>query len=185
MFYVYELIDPRTGRVFYVGKGKGNRINHHETEARKGRLSRKCDLIRQIEADGLTIEKRKVKRFEIEDEAYEYEAELIEHYGLRNLTNVVPGGWGRASGPPRPPTPSLSEDRVCVRNLAMLHAWSRGLKFPILTMEYKGSSAAVDLGKLAEHYSEKMGGVFSRRGLKWMNDIGARFSVKFEPAEAQ
>lgn len=27
--YVYKLIDPRDGKVFYVGKGKGNRVFSH------------------------------------------------------------------------------------------------------------------------------------------------------------
>lgn len=25
-FYVYRLVDPRNGRTFYVGKGKGDRV---------------------------------------------------------------------------------------------------------------------------------------------------------------
>ena len=28
-YYVYALIDPRTNKVFYIGKGKGNRIYAH------------------------------------------------------------------------------------------------------------------------------------------------------------
>jgi hypothetical protein len=28
-YYVYLLIDPRNDKVFYVGKGKGNRVNQH------------------------------------------------------------------------------------------------------------------------------------------------------------
>ena len=31
-YYVYELIDPRDDRVFYVGKGKKGRIDQHEAE---------------------------------------------------------------------------------------------------------------------------------------------------------
>lgn len=30
MFYVYNLIDPRDNSIFYVGKGKGNRMYKHE-----------------------------------------------------------------------------------------------------------------------------------------------------------
>jgi hypothetical protein len=32
-YYVYELVDPRTSRVFYVGKGRGKRMHAHEREA--------------------------------------------------------------------------------------------------------------------------------------------------------
>lgn len=46
--YVYIYAYP-DGRVFYVGKGKGNRILDHEAEARKGINSRKCDIIRSIQ----------------------------------------------------------------------------------------------------------------------------------------
>ena len=33
-FYTYELIDPRDGTVFYIGKGNGSRRYAHEKEAR-------------------------------------------------------------------------------------------------------------------------------------------------------
>ena len=32
-WYVYALIDPRDGRLFYIGKGKGNRVFAHAHEA--------------------------------------------------------------------------------------------------------------------------------------------------------
>ena len=34
-YYVYRLIDPRTGNTFYVGKGKGNRLYAHINDALK------------------------------------------------------------------------------------------------------------------------------------------------------
>jgi hypothetical protein len=57
-WYVYELIDPRTNRPFYVGKGSGNRIDHHEKEADKGVCSKKCNLIRELRRNNLIVLKK-------------------------------------------------------------------------------------------------------------------------------
>lgn len=91
-FYVYELVDPRSGAAFYVGKGQGRRIHHHEAEAAKGAHSQKCDRIRAIWAAGLKVDHRVVSRFADENEALQAEFDLIAEYGLDALTNVVPGG---------------------------------------------------------------------------------------------
>lgn len=32
-YFVYALIDPRDGSIFYIGKGKGNRPKQHLTES--------------------------------------------------------------------------------------------------------------------------------------------------------
>src|SRR5260221_10494808 len=50
-YYVYTLSKP-DGTIFYVGKGRGNRILQHENEARRGVKSTKCDIIREIWANG-------------------------------------------------------------------------------------------------------------------------------------
>lgn len=91
-YYVYELIDPRNNKPFYIGKGKGDRIDHHEKEARKSQSTAKTKLIAEIELEGLSIVKNIVKRFKSENAAYKYEEKLIKKIGLENLTNVAPGG---------------------------------------------------------------------------------------------
>lgn len=93
-YYVYALIDPRHESVFYIGKGKNNRIDHHEKEAAKGIYSNKCKTIREIWNHGLTIKKHIVKWFLSEKDAYDFEKELIDLVGLDRLTNVVAGGGG-------------------------------------------------------------------------------------------
>lgn len=91
-WYVYELIDPRTDKPFYVGKGTGNRIDHHEREAAKGVCSKKCKLIRELHKNNLIVVKKKVAIFNDEQEAYAFEESHIASIGLKNLTNVMPGG---------------------------------------------------------------------------------------------
>ena len=48
-YYVYAYIDPRTNRIFYVGKGKGRRILAHLTETGE---SRKHRLIAELKEQG-------------------------------------------------------------------------------------------------------------------------------------
>lgn len=93
-YYVYELIDPRSDAVFYVGKGKKDRRNQHLRDARQGILGRKCDLIREILAAGLEPSSRVIKRFSDESLAYEFEKRRIAEIGLENLTNLDAGGGG-------------------------------------------------------------------------------------------
>lgn len=90
-WYVYELVDPRSDTVFYVGKGQKDRINNHEEDARRGVISHKCNKIRSIWDDGHQISKRKIALFWDEIAAYECEADRIDEIGLHNLTNVMPG----------------------------------------------------------------------------------------------
>lgn len=49
-FYVYFLIDPLDDKIFYVGKGKGNRAKAHEIEAKKNTFNNasKIKKIRSI-----------------------------------------------------------------------------------------------------------------------------------------
>ena len=66
-YYVYRLIDPRTGQTFYVGKGKGNRVFAHVNDALKDfdgesfidseedDVSAKIKQIRDIKNAGLEV----------------------------------------------------------------------------------------------------------------------------------
>ena len=97
-FYVYVLVDPRDGRIFYVGKGTGRRLEAH------GRLAgleydsvldppgggRKLAMIREIRLAGLEP-RIEVVRYGIasQGDALALEAGLIAC--LPGLTNVVAG----------------------------------------------------------------------------------------------
>lgn len=91
-WYVYELVNPITDIVFYVGKGSRDRIDAHEREAANGVCSDKCNHIRSIVDSGFKILKNKCAYFWDEQAAYDHETDRIMMYGLENLTNKIIGG---------------------------------------------------------------------------------------------
>ena len=101
-FYVYALRDPRDGEVFYVGKGKGERILQHVTEAGKNPTSEKAKLkrIKDIEAKGFKVEHLFLRTgLKTEDLAFAIEQAVIDAFlanratsnGVSKLTNLVAG----------------------------------------------------------------------------------------------
>ena len=100
-YYVYRLIDPRTGQTFYVGKGRGNRLYAHINDALKNyngqsfenagedEISEKIRQIREIHAAGLEVI-HVIQRYGLtEKEAFEVESALIDCYP--GLTNIQSG----------------------------------------------------------------------------------------------
>lgn len=85
-YYVYALVDPRDDKVFYIGKGTGNRVFSHEMESGKSPKSEKKKLqkIRNIEKDGFSVKRLIVNWGLSENEAFVAEATLI------NLLNRLP-----------------------------------------------------------------------------------------------
>lgn len=95
-FYVYALADPRDDRVFYIGKGAGNRVFNHEIESGKhlGSEKQKLKTIRAIEKSGLSVKRIIVNWGLSESEAFAAEAALINlmnFTGALQLTNEVAG----------------------------------------------------------------------------------------------
>jgi len=92
-YHVYLLIDPRNNKIFYVGKGNGNRINHHLLGAldEKTKETEKIKRIREIQNARLEV-KHFVLRHELtEKEAFEVESSVIDVLGKDSLTNIVKG----------------------------------------------------------------------------------------------
>ena len=81
-WYVYALQDPRDQRIFYIGKGKGNRVFAHALaaiEESEDQLSAKLTLIKQIHAENLKVNTF-ILRHGISSEkvAFEIEATAID-----------------------------------------------------------------------------------------------------------
>jgi hypothetical protein len=77
--YVYTLAYPESmgGRIFYVGKGMGERMRDHAREAKKGVPSQKCNIIREIWAAGEKVIATKVHENLSDIRALELERQLI------------------------------------------------------------------------------------------------------------
>ena len=56
-FYVYALVDPRDKKIFYVGKGSGDRVfQHAEDSLNDNDESLKLSTIRDIHSANLEVE---------------------------------------------------------------------------------------------------------------------------------
>lgn len=96
-FYVYGLLDPKTGLCFYVGKGSSNRMYQHERKVKRGQTTQNPHLDRKItkvmEISGY-IDYIKFYVDLDEDTAFIKEDEKILEFGIDNICNVWTGGKG-------------------------------------------------------------------------------------------
>lgn len=97
-YYVYALVDPRDKRIFYVGKGVGDRVYQHaEAAFEESDESLKYSTIRDIYNAGLEVEYYILRHNLSEPEAYLIESVVIDllTYDAFNtehfLTNLVSG----------------------------------------------------------------------------------------------
>lgn len=98
-YYVYFLRDPRNEQVFYVGKGKGNRLfDHVACEIDAPTESDKLALIRGVRESGREVEHFVLRHGMTEDTALEVEAAVIDFVGLNALANVQAGHYSTDFG---------------------------------------------------------------------------------------
>ena len=91
-YYVYLLSDPRDKRIFYVGKGTGNRIFAHAKDALAvEEKSDKLDKIRAIRRARLEVGYELLRFGLSERTAFDVESAAIQLLGLGELTNIVEG----------------------------------------------------------------------------------------------
>jgi len=98
-YYVYELIDPRNEKPFYIGCGQKNRMYRHEKDVLVDRVpngtnKKLGNKIKQILATDSEIKYKKVFKTENNKEVFTKEIELIAKIGLENLCNLTEGGEG-------------------------------------------------------------------------------------------
>jgi hypothetical protein len=92
-YYVYELIDPRDLKVFYVGKGKDKRMYTHVSSVKCGVVPHKNRhlfyKIKQILNEGYNVIYKQIFFTDDNDEAYKREIERIKEIGIENLCNLI------------------------------------------------------------------------------------------------
>ncbi|GIZ13066.1 hypothetical protein [Pseudomonas sp. NCCP-436] len=94
-WYVYAYIDPRTGKAFYIGQGKGNRAFDHlvdKTDCEKVRI------IQELHAAGTKPIISILRHGLSQDEAKLVESVCIDFAELENLTNGVKGKYSKYFG---------------------------------------------------------------------------------------
>ena len=89
-YYVYLLVDPRCNKIFYVGKGKGDRVFAHvrctlTTEEESGKLS----TIRDIKKAGMEVRYYIARHGLDENEAFMVESVLIDLLTYRDFSSVA------------------------------------------------------------------------------------------------
>ena len=90
-YYTYALVDPRDGKAFYIGKGKGRRVFVHAANARNGKVGNneaKHARICEIHDAGLRVCEVVLNAFAREREALADERQLIATTpGLLNIAH--------------------------------------------------------------------------------------------------
>ena len=97
-YYVYLLINPLDNKIFYVGKGKDNRMFDHAKDAPLDWLrSDKMDIVRKIIDKGLKVKYYILRHGMTEKEAYLVESAFIDFLTFNdfsfvaNISNIVAG----------------------------------------------------------------------------------------------
>jgi hypothetical protein len=148
--YVYLYIDPRTGKAFYIGKGKGNRLFTHLNNRSD---SAKARIIRKLRRLGLKPQIEILKYGLTEKEALLVEQTAIDLLDIGELTNAVRGHGSRhgSRGTVRDIEAELEAKPVDVREPAILIKLSRAYRPGMSSQElYDATRSAWKLGSRRE-----------------------------------
>lgn len=125
-FYVYEILD-RNLNVIYVGKGKNNRML--TSLAKRGGTS--C---------------REVVRFQVEQDAYNYEIDRIASYPIGQLMNATKGGEGGRENQNLPVISFEESKQAIINAYSCVRLYEKGISLTL---------ANVKLNEMAVEFIEK------------------------------
>lgn len=128
IYYVYELIDPRNDRTFYVGKGSGNRAYQHAKFKDGNNNPYKDRVIKKILNENLEpIVKFVHTNIHNEDQAYNLETALIKEIGIDNLTNICEDAKPPSRKGWKPSAETLSKRSAKLKGIERTDAWRQRL----------------------------------------------------------
>lgn len=88
IYYVYQLVDPRNNKPFYIGEGKGNRAWSHLSFKSGCYNPHKDRIIRKIQSLGLEVDVQILKENLSKEQSRIFERQLINSIGLDKLSNI-------------------------------------------------------------------------------------------------
>jgi len=144
-YYVYQLIDPRDGSVFYIGKGTGERIKQHTREAKAGIVgnAKKHQRIDAILAAGLSVREIIVADNLDEKQAYQIEREMIKAMKNDGITNILNGCVTNAEK-------SVEQAKALIKMTKPFELWAATIS------DYKRKAVIAASGSLEAFYKDRM-----------------------------
>lgn len=143
-YYVYELIDPRNGLTFYVGKGRGKRISSHVKSAKSGLIGNvpKHKRIDAIHSAGMKVIERVAISGLSNAAALKIERDLIRA-SKSTLTNIVMGATSNTES-------AVERAKFMLKNIMSFDRW-------IETASPRQKQAAInESGSLKAFYGNSM-----------------------------
>jgi len=87
-YYVYQLVDPRNNKVFYIGEGKGKRAYSHLNFTSGCNNPHKDRIIKKIQNSGQQVIVEIVCDGLTKQQSMKLEEELINKIRIENLSNI-------------------------------------------------------------------------------------------------
>ena len=101
VYFVYQLVDPRTDLPFYIGKGKNDRAKTHLWGKSKSNNPEKDRMIADIRSHGIEPTIQYLYENLSEEDAYFKEEELISKYGrIKFESNGILANIKKDANPP-------------------------------------------------------------------------------------
>lgn len=127
-YYVYQLIDPKNNKPFYIGKGTKRRAYQHATLRDGNNNPHKNRVIQKIIESGY----QPIIEFLHQDildaqEAYLLEEQEISRIGLTNLTNLTPSARPPSKQGWKPSEETLTKRRQNLKGIPRTKQWCENL----------------------------------------------------------